>query len=89
MTPRGHAYLFLVVDCFSKICVLIPCKKTLSRCEATKLFSAMFGYISNFQTPSYLIETISSLENFGQFFGRERIPSYGIPPHSILRLMGK
>jgi hypothetical protein len=35
MTHRGHDYLFIVVDHFRKMCVLIPCKKTISGREAT------------------------------------------------------
>jgi len=38
MNCRGHEYLFVVVYCFSKMCVHIPCKKTISGQEATKLF---------------------------------------------------
>jgi hypothetical protein len=38
MTRRGQDYLFIVVGRFSKMCVLIPCKKTISRREAVELF---------------------------------------------------
>jgi len=35
---KGHDYLFVVGDRFNKMCVLMPCKKTISRQEATNLF---------------------------------------------------
>jgi len=37
-TRKGHDYLFVVVDKFSKMCVLMPCKETICRKEATNLF---------------------------------------------------
>lgn len=30
-TKKGHDYLFVVVDRFSKMCVLMPCKNTINR----------------------------------------------------------
>jgi hypothetical protein len=38
MTHRGHDFLFDMVDRFNKLCLLIPCKKTISRREAIELF---------------------------------------------------
>ena len=35
---RGHDYLFVVVDRFSKMIVLIPCEKTVTGAGAAKLF---------------------------------------------------
>jgi len=40
-TRKGHDYLFVVVDNFNKMCVLIPCKKTISDKETTNFF---FGH---------------------------------------------
>ena len=31
MTKKGHDYLFIVVERFSKMCILIPYKKTIIR----------------------------------------------------------
>jgi len=42
MTHRGHDYLFILVDCFNKMCVLIPCKKTIFRPEEIELFFRHF-----------------------------------------------
>ncbi|GJR36291.1 transposon ty3-I gag-pol polyprotein [Tanacetum coccineum] len=37
-TLRGNDYLFVIVDRFSKMVVLIPCKKTVTKEEAARLF---------------------------------------------------
>ena len=37
-TRKGHDYLFVVVDRFNKMCILMPCKKTINGKEATNLF---------------------------------------------------
>nr|QHR91263.1 hypothetical protein Q903MT_gene5295 [Picea sitchensis] len=37
-TRKGHDYLFVVVDRFSKMCILMPCKKTIKGQEATNMF---------------------------------------------------
>jgi len=30
MSRRGHDYLYVVVDRFSKMCILVPCKKQVT-----------------------------------------------------------
>jgi hypothetical protein len=35
---QGHDYLFVVVDRLSKMCNLMPCKKTIKGQEATNVF---------------------------------------------------
>jgi hypothetical protein len=37
-TKRGHDYLFVVVDRFSKMIILMPCKKTITASQVTKMF---------------------------------------------------
>jgi hypothetical protein len=37
-TRKGHDYLFVVVDKFSKMCILMPCKKTIKGQEAANMF---------------------------------------------------
>ena len=37
MNKRVHDYLFVIMDRFSKMCVLIPCKKTITGQDATNL----------------------------------------------------
>ena len=41
-TRKGHEYQFMVVDKFNKMFVLMLCKKTIIRQEATNLF---FGQV--------------------------------------------
>jgi len=38
ITRKGHDYMSMVVDMFNKMCVLMPCKNTISGKEATNLF---------------------------------------------------
>jgi len=38
MTKRGHDYLFIIVDIFSKMYILIHCKKIITGQDATNLF---------------------------------------------------
>jgi hypothetical protein len=35
---KGHDYLFVVVDRFNKMCILMPCKNTINGQEATNKF---------------------------------------------------
>jgi hypothetical protein len=37
-TKRGHDYLFVVVDRFSKMIILMPCTKTITATQAAKMF---------------------------------------------------
>jgi hypothetical protein len=37
-TRKGIDYMFLVVNRFSKMCILIPCKKTIKGQEAANMF---------------------------------------------------
>ena len=41
-TRKGYEYLFVVVDRFSKVCAMMPCKKTIGSQEATNFF---FGQV--------------------------------------------
>ena len=38
MSKKGHDYLYVVVDRFSKMCVLIPCKKQINVEQTAHLF---------------------------------------------------
>ena len=38
MSRRGHDYLYVVVDKFSKMCILIPCKKQVTGKQTAKMF---------------------------------------------------
>jgi hypothetical protein len=43
MSLKGCEYLFVMVDYFNKMCVLILCEKMISRREVSKLFKNAFG----------------------------------------------
>lgn len=49
-TQQGHDYLYVVVNQFSKMVVLVPCKKTITNEEAARLFLqhvwTHFGFLS-------------------------------------------
>jgi hypothetical protein len=36
-TWKGHGYIFLVVSRFSKLCIPIPCKKTMKGKDASNV----------------------------------------------------
>jgi hypothetical protein len=38
ITRKGHEYMFVVVDIFSNICIIVPCKKTIMVQYATIVF---------------------------------------------------
>jgi hypothetical protein len=40
MSRIGHDYLYVMVDRFSKMCILIPCKKQVTTEQTTQLFFA-------------------------------------------------
>ena len=42
MTKKGHDYLFIVMDRFKKMCILISCKKTIIGQDVVNLF---FSYV--------------------------------------------
>jgi hypothetical protein len=37
-TRKGHDYLFVVVDMLNKMCILMPCKKTIMGKKASNMF---------------------------------------------------
>jgi len=39
LSRRGHDYLHVIVDQFSKMCVLMPCKKLITTEHTSHLFS--------------------------------------------------
>ena len=53
MTKKGDDYLFVIMDIFSKMCVLIPCKKTIKRKDTINLF---FSHIwVHFRLPNSIV----------------------------------
>jgi len=59
---KGHDYLYVVVDRFNKMCVLIPCNKQITTEKTTKLF---FQHVwVHFGLPTSIISDRDT-----QFFG--------------------
>ena len=42
ITMKGHDYMFMIIDKFRNMCVMIPYKNTINKQEASKLF---FGQV--------------------------------------------
>ena len=38
MSRKGHDYLYVVVDRFRKMCLLMPCKKTITAEQTSNIF---------------------------------------------------
>ena len=58
MTKKGHDYLFIIMDIFSEICVLIPCKMTIIAQDTIKL---LFSHIwVHFELPTSIVSNRDS-----------------------------
>ena len=69
MSRSSHDYLYVVVDRFSKICILIPCKKQVTIEQTTQLF---FSHVwVHFGLPTSIVSNWDSrlLGNFGLVYG--------------------
>jgi hypothetical protein len=38
MSKKNHDYLYVVVDSFNKMCILMPCKKQVTTEQTTQMF---------------------------------------------------
>jgi hypothetical protein len=53
MSKKGHDYLYVVVDMFNKMCILMPCKKHITNEKIANLF---FQYVwVHFGLPTSII----------------------------------
>ena len=72
MNKKGHDYLFIIVDIFSKICVLIPCKKTVIAQDTINL---LFSHIwVHFELPASIVSNRDSrflIKNVDMFMGKD------------------
>ena len=66
---KGYDYLYVVVDRFSKMCILIPCNKYITAKQTAKLFFQHVWVHFGLPLPLYLIETPDLLGSFGQVYG--------------------
>ena len=53
MSRKGHDYLYVVVDRFRKMCLLIPCKKTITAEKTTNIFFQNVWV--HFGLPTYIV----------------------------------
>jgi hypothetical protein len=75
MSKRNHDYLYVVVDLFSKMCILMPCKKQVTAEQTTQMFFKMFGYILDCLNLLFLIGILDLLEVFGRVYGHSWTPN--------------
>ena len=68
-SKRGHDYLYVVVDRFSNMCILIPCKNKITVEQKLTYSFNMFGFILVFPPPLLVIEILDLLGTFGQVRG--------------------
>ena len=66
---KGHDYLYVVVDRFSKMCILIPCNKQVTTEKMTKLFFHNVWVHLGYPPLLYLIDIIDLLGSFGKIYG--------------------
>jgi hypothetical protein len=59
MSRKGHDYLYVVVDRFSKMCILMPCKKRSQLSKLLTCSSNMYGFILGFPRPLSPIEILN------------------------------
>ena len=59
MSRIGHDYLYVVVDRFSKMCILMPCKKQVTVEQTTQMFLIMYRFISSSIHPLSLIDKLN------------------------------
>ena len=62
MSRKGHDYLYVVVDMFRKMCLLMPCKKIITAEQTTHLFFQNVWV--HFHIPTSIVSDRDS-----QFFG--------------------
>ena len=89
MCRRGNDYFFVVLYCFSNMCVLISCKNTISKWEAVELF---FIHVwVHFGLPSSIISDRGSrfLVNFWKTLWERMDTNMRYSTPSILILMFK
>ena len=65
MSKRGHDYLYVVVDRFSKMCILMPCKNKITVEQTTNIFFEYVWVHFGLPTPIVSDRDTRFLGNFG------------------------
>jgi hypothetical protein len=70
MSKGGHDYMYVVVNRFSKMCILIPCKKKITTEKTVNIFfQYVWGFTLGYPHPLSWIKILNSLGTFGQACG--------------------
>jgi hypothetical protein len=78
MSRRNHDYLYVVVDRFRKMCILMPCTKQVTAEQTTQMFFQNVWV--HFGLPKSIIydRILDLLEVFGQVYGHSWTPNLKI-----------
>lgn len=68
-TRQGHGCVYVVVERFSKMAIMVACRKMITAEETVKLFLNMFGFILGHPKALFLIGIADSSANFGPHYG--------------------
>jgi hypothetical protein len=75
MSKKNHDYLYVVVDCFRKMCIFMPCKMKVTAEQTTQMF---FRHVwVHFGFPKSIISDRYSrfIGNFWSSYGHSWTPS--------------
>jgi hypothetical protein len=75
MSRQNHDYLYVVIDRFRKMCILMPCKRQLTDEKMEKCSFKMFECILDCLNPLFLIGILDLLKVFGRFYGHSWTPN--------------
>ena len=75
MYRKGDDYLYVFVDRFRKMCVLMPCKKNVTARQIAQMLFQNVWVNFGFPLLLFLIKIIDLLANFGQVYGNSRTQS--------------
>ena len=70
LSRKQHDYLYVVVDRFSKMCIIMPCKKYITAEQTAYYIFNMYGFIMAFLLLLLVTGIPDLLGNFGPIYGR-------------------
>jgi hypothetical protein len=88
-TKHGNDFVFMVIDQFSKMSILVACKKNVTVTDIVKLFFERVWVHLEYQRPSSSTETTGSSAPFGRVSGLCWTPSSQNPLLSTPKPMAK
>ena len=75
MSKRNHDYVYVVVDRFKKLCILMPCKKKIIAEQTAQLFFQNVWVHFGFPTSIVSDRDSRFVGNFGQDYGDSWTPN--------------